>query len=94
MIPIPDIVINRVNTLGTGQPEMLTYKDCGHTYGTPCGQDAKLLSAEGRSFSTHRMDGEFAPLKPLIAAMPGGLHVNLPNIERRIRVEKERSRVT
>ena len=27
VIPIPDIVINRVNTLGTGQPEMLTYTD-------------------------------------------------------------------
>ena len=27
MIPIPYIVINRVNTLGTGQPEMLTYTD-------------------------------------------------------------------
>ena len=24
-IPIPDIVINRVNSLGIGQPEMLTY---------------------------------------------------------------------
>ena len=28
MIPIPDIVIDRVNTLGTGQPEILTYTDC------------------------------------------------------------------
>ena len=28
MIPIPDIVIDRVNTLGTGQLEMLTYTDC------------------------------------------------------------------
>ena len=27
VIPIPDIVINRVNTLGTGQPEVLTYTD-------------------------------------------------------------------
>ena len=27
VIPIPDIVIDRVNTLGTGQPEMLTYTD-------------------------------------------------------------------
>ena len=28
VIPIPDNVINRVNTLGTGQPKMLTYTDC------------------------------------------------------------------
>ena len=27
MIPILDIVTNRVKTLGTGQPEMLTYTD-------------------------------------------------------------------
>ena len=27
VIPIPDIVIDRVNTLGTGQPEILTYTD-------------------------------------------------------------------
>ena len=27
MIPIPDIVIDRVNTLGTVQPEMMTYTD-------------------------------------------------------------------
>ena len=27
VIPIPDIVIDRVKTLGTGQPEMLTYTD-------------------------------------------------------------------
>ena len=27
VIPIPDIVINCVNTLGTGQPKMLTYTD-------------------------------------------------------------------
>ena len=45
------------------------------------------------------MDGEFAPLKPLIAAMPGGPHVNLtsanehvPDIKCPIRVVKERSR--
>ena len=44
------------------------------------------------------MDGESAALKPLITAMPGGPHVNLasanghiPDIERRIRVVKERS---
>ena len=47
------------------------------------------------------MDKEFAPLKPLIAAMPGGPYVNLtsanehvPDIERRIRVVKERSCAT
>ena len=28
MILIPDIVINRVNTLGTGQPEILTCTNC------------------------------------------------------------------
>ena len=27
VIPIPDIVINRVNALGTGHPKMLTYTD-------------------------------------------------------------------
>ena len=27
VIPIPDIVIDCVNTLGTGQPEILTYTD-------------------------------------------------------------------
>ena len=27
VIPIPDIVIDRVNNLGTGKPEMLTYTD-------------------------------------------------------------------
>ena len=44
-------------------------------------------------------DGEFAPLQALIQAMPGGPRVNLasssehvPEIERRIRVIKERSR--
>ena len=47
------------------------------------------------------MDGEFAPLKPLIAEMPIGPHVKLtstnehvPDIERRIRVVKETSCAT
>ena len=51
--------------------------------------------------TTIGMDGEFAPLKPLILAMPGGPHVNLasanehvPDIERHIRVVKERIRAT
>jgi hypothetical protein len=46
-------------------------------------------------------DGDFAPLKTLIKAMPGGPMVNLasanenvPKIERRIRVVKERCRAT
>jgi hypothetical protein len=46
-------------------------------------------------------DGEFAPLKTLIEAMPGGTMVNLasannhvPEIERRIRVVNERCRAT
>ena len=45
------------------------------------------------------VDGEFAPIKPLIQGMPGGPKVNLasanehvPEIERRIRVVKERCR--
>ena len=34
LIPIPYIVIDRVNTLGTGQPQMLTYTDRhGHLIG-------------------------------------------------------------
>jgi len=47
------------------------------------------------------MDGEFAPLKILIESLPGGPMVNLasanehvPEIERRIRVVKERTRAT
>ena len=55
----------------------------------------------GLRITTIVMDGEFAPLKPLIAEMPGGPHVNLtsanehvPDIERRIRAVKERSRAT
>ena len=55
----------------------------------------------GFRITTIGMDGDFAPLKPLIAAMPGGPHVNLtsakehvPDIERRIRLVKERSRAT
>jgi hypothetical protein len=46
-------------------------------------------------------DGEFAPLKPLIESMPGGPMVNLasanehvPEIERIIRVVKDRCRAT
>jgi len=46
-------------------------------------------------------DGEFAPLTDLIQSMPGGPMVNLashnehvPEIERRIRVVKERCRAT
>ena len=45
------------------------------------------------------VDGEFAPLQPLIESIPGGPQVNLtsadehvPDIERRIRVVKERTR--
>ena len=55
----------------------------------------QIFNAFKEIFTTIGMDGEFAPLKPLIAAMPGGPHVNLtsanehvPNIERRIRVVK------
>ena len=55
----------------------------------------------GFRITTIGMDKEFAPLKPLIAAMPGGPHVNLTSanehvtdIERCIRVVKERSRTT
>ena len=55
----------------------------------------------GFGITTIGMDREFAPLKPLIVAMPGGTHVNLlsanehvPDIERCIRVVKERSRAT
>ena len=51
----------------------------------------------GFRITTIGMDGEFSQLKPLIAAMPGRPHINLtianehvPNIERRIRVVKER----
>ena len=46
-------------------------------------------------------DGEFAPLKPLIESIPGGLTANLasanehvPEIERRIWVVKERCPAT
>ena len=45
------------------------------------------------------VDGEFAPLQPLIESIPGGPQVNLtsadehvPDIEQRIRVVKERTR--
>ena len=55
----------------------------------------------GFRITTIGVDGEFSPLKPLIMAMPGGPHVNLastnehvPDIERCIRVVKERSRAT
>jgi hypothetical protein len=49
----------------------------------------------GFHIKTVHADGSFAPLKPLIESMPGGLMVNLasanehvPKIERRIRVVK------
>jgi hypothetical protein len=55
----------------------------------------------GFHIKTVHADGEFAPLKPLIESMPGGPMVNLastnehvPEIERRIRVVKERCRAT
>ena len=34
--------------------------------------------------TTIGMDGEFAPLKPLISAMPGGTQVNLASANERI----------
>jgi hypothetical protein len=55
----------------------------------------------GFHITTVHADGEFAPLKTLIEAMPGGPKVNLesanehvPKIERWIRVAKERCRAT
>jgi hypothetical protein len=55
----------------------------------------------GFRISTVHVDGEFEALKPLIEALPGGPQVNLaaanehvPEIERRVRVVKERSRAT
>jgi hypothetical protein len=55
----------------------------------------------GFHIKTVHADGEFAPIKPLIEFMPGGPMVNLastnehvPEIERRIRVVKERCRAT
>jgi hypothetical protein len=55
----------------------------------------------GFHIKTVHADGEFATLKPLIESMPGGPMVNLtsanehvPEIERRIRVVKERCRAT
>jgi hypothetical protein len=55
----------------------------------------------GLHIKTVHADGEFAPLKPLIESMPGDHMVNLasanehvPEIERRIRVVKERCRAT
>jgi hypothetical protein len=55
----------------------------------------------GFHIMTVHADGEFTPLKTLIEAMPGGPMVNLvsanehvPEIERRIRVVKERCRAT
>ena len=55
----------------------------------------------GFRITTVHADGEFSPLKPLIESLPGGLLVNLassdehvPEIERRIRVVKERTRAT
>jgi hypothetical protein len=53
----------------------------------------------GFHVTTLLVDGEFAPLQVLIQSMPGGPRVNLisasehvPEIKRRIRVVKERSR--
>ena len=53
----------------------------------------------GFHITTLNVDGEFAPLKVPIQSMPGGPRVNLtsasehvPEIERRIRVVKERAR--
>ena len=53
----------------------------------------------GFHITTLLVDGEFAPLQVMIQSMPGGPRVNLtsasehvPEIERRIRVVKERSR--
>jgi hypothetical protein len=55
----------------------------------------------GFHIKTVHADSEFAPLKPLIKSMPGGPMVNLasvnkhvPEIERRIRIVKERCRAT
>jgi hypothetical protein len=55
----------------------------------------------GFHIKTVHPDGEFVPLKPLIESMTGGPMVNLasakkhvPEIERRIRVVKERCRAT
>ena len=55
----------------------------------------------GFRITTVHVDGEFEPLKPLIEAIPGGPFVNLasanehaPEIERRVRVVKERVRAT
>jgi hypothetical protein len=55
----------------------------------------------GFHITTVHAEGEFAPLKTLIEAMSGGPMVNLasanehvPEIERRIRVVKERCRAT
>jgi hypothetical protein len=55
----------------------------------------------GFHITTVHADGEFAPIKTLIKAMPGGPMVNLasandhvPEIERRSRVVKERCRAT
>jgi hypothetical protein len=55
----------------------------------------------GFHIKTVHADGEFAPLNPLIESMTGGTMVNLasanehvPEIERRIRVLKERCRAT
>jgi hypothetical protein len=55
----------------------------------------------GFHITTVHVDGEFAPLKPLIESMPGGPMVNLASanehvseIERRMQVVKERCRAT
>jgi hypothetical protein len=61
--------------------------------------DVPILPPTWFKITTVHADGEFAPLQALIQAMPGGPRVNLasssehiPEIERRIRVVKERRR--
>ena len=59
----------------------------------------KIYLQRGFRVTDVNVDGEFAPIKPFIQGMPGGPKVNLasanehvPEIERRIRVVKERCR--
>ena len=59
----------------------------------------KIYLQRGFRVTDINVDGEFAPIKPLRQGMPGGPKVNLasasehiPEIERRIRVVKERCR--
>jgi hypothetical protein len=64
-------------------------------------ETCKFHLHRGFKITTVHADGEFAPLQALTQAMPGGPRVNLarsskhvPEIERRIRVAKERHRST